>query len=194
MILLARRAYVGVFPTPEVRGYLAVFGYVAGFDNGYVYIAQKTVTDVLYQLREVVVEILCLTFVQGVAQVFVRLVRRTELYGFGAGQSAVQMVRSGCSGKYAYLERDSFFMFSIAFFRQRFAHGFRATCRSEPAETHVITVVDVGCGLFCRDNFVRHDKFFFFYCCFVLKLILFGMLGRHGAVWPDGAKTMQINQ
>ena len=138
------------------EGDFAFRGYVAGFDDGYVDVAQESIADVLCQLGEVVVEICGFAFVQGGAQVFVRLVGRTELDGMGAGEGSVQVVGGRGTGEYAYLEGTSCLVFFLGSFSQRFRNDLGASCSGKSAETDVVAVLDELCGIFGRNEFVRH--------------------------------------
>ena len=138
------------------EGDFAFRGYVAGFDDGYVDVAQESIADVLCQLGEVVVEISGFPFVQGGTQVVVRLVGRTELDGMGAGEGSVQVVGGRGTGKYAYLEGTSCLVFFLGSFSQRFRNDLGASCSGKSAETDVGAVLDELCGIFGRNEFVRH--------------------------------------
>ena len=66
------------------RDDFTVFGYIGSFNDRYIDLSQKTITQVLCQLRQVHIEILCSVSIQQCAQIFVGLIRRTEFNSIGA--------------------------------------------------------------------------------------------------------------
>ena len=92
MILSASAQKVGVAPTPlpsriSPLGVTSVASTMATF-----YLAQKSVTQVLRQVREVHVEVGNLVGVDGCTGIFVRLVGCTASDGFCTGEGAVYVV------------------------------------------------------------------------------------------------------
>ena len=74
----------------------------------------------------------------------------------GAGEGSVQVVGGRGTGKYAYLEGTSCLVFFLGSFSQRFRNDLGASCSGKSAETDVVAVLDELCGIFGRNEFVRH--------------------------------------
>ena len=132
---------------------LSILGNVGGLDDGDIDTAPEAIADFLGEMGQMKVDIGGGTVVDTVAQVFVRLIGRTELDGIGTGQHTVQGITGGSSCKDTDFEFTAGFVFGHGLGRNRSGYHLGGTGRGKSAESDIVAILDDGRSLFCRNKF-----------------------------------------
>ena len=142
----------------------AVGRYLGSFDDSYVYFTQKSVTEVLGQVREVHVEVGNLVCVDSRTGIFVRLVGRTASDSFCPGKGSVYVVAGRGTGIDTNLEGAPCRVFGFGPLGDGDRNYFGGTCCSKATKSYIIVVVNELSRFFGGNKIKCHiyDKF----CCF----------------------------
>ena len=143
---------------------ITLFIVIAHFDYSHVDFAEITVTNILCQLRQVIVAIVNALLVDCRTRILICLIRSADINRIGTCKHAVKRFAGGSTSEKVYFEFSSGSMFCLCFLCNGCTNCFWHTYGGKTAHANTKSILNVRCRLVGSDYWNAHFCCLFFNC------------------------------